>query len=279
LNSTTSTTDPTSLSVSQYAASNRRGRASASGVPVSENRHDQLGLPDRAHGPHAVPAKPADLLRVRPRTFGNPTYSYIVSGGWARDHPQRHPLILRLAVCRAFSSPRSACRSANLAYYKLNYQNQAFWPVYGDFVLMLARGTWAMVTATAASRSPFFKAFYAGGVGSVRGYEAGTLGPRATSTAIRWAAKRKIIGNAEVNYPLIKGEKAVRIGGFFRCGARSTPTAPSPTSRISGIPRASVVSWNSPIRAAQDQLRLPRSIRFPAEPASSVSNSRWEQSF
>ena len=25
---------------------------------------------------------------------------------------------------------------------------------------------------------PFFKAFYAGGVGSVRGYEAGTLGPR-----------------------------------------------------------------------------------------------------
>ena len=59
---------------------------------------------------------------------------------------------------------------ADLQYYKANYLQQWFLPVYGDFVLML-RGDVGYADGYSGKPLPFFKAFYAGGVGSVRGYE------------------------------------------------------------------------------------------------------------
>ncbi len=59
-------TDPSSLAVSQYSASTLGARDQLRDPGVG-NRHDQPGLPGRAHEPHAVPAEPAHLLRVRPR--------------------------------------------------------------------------------------------------------------------------------------------------------------------------------------------------------------------
>ena len=65
---------------------------------------------------------------------------------------------------------------------------------------------------------PFFKAFYAGGVGSVRGYEAGSLGPR-DIYGNTLGGKRKIVGNAE----LVLSDPQGRQGrcasrGFFDAG-------------------------------------------------------------
>ena len=64
---------------------------------------------------------------------------------------------------------------------------------------------------------PFFKAFYAGGVGSVRGYEAGSLGPR-DIYGNTLGGKRKIVGNAEMFYPILKGDKARAHRRFFDAG-------------------------------------------------------------
>ena len=64
---------------------------------------------------------------------------------------------------------------------------------------------------------PFFKAFYAGGVGSVRGYESGSLGPR-DIYGNSLGGKRKIVGNAELFYPILKGDKSVRLSAFADAG-------------------------------------------------------------
>ena len=66
---------------------------------------------------------------------------------------------------------------ADLSYYKANYLAQWFAPVYGDFVLML-RGDIGYADGYSGKSLPFYKVFYAGGVGSVRGYETASLGPR-----------------------------------------------------------------------------------------------------
>jgi outer membrane protein insertion porin family len=233
-------TDPTSLSVSQYAASTIGGALSF-GIPVSEI--------DTINAGFRIEHTDLTLFQQSPpiyfefvRDFGNPTYSYIVSGGWARDtrNDILYPTFGRLQSFLA----EVGLPFGNLAYYKLNYVNQAFWPVYGDFVLMLKADV-GYGDGYDQKPFPFFKAFYAGGVGSVRGYEAGTLGPR-DIYGNTLGGKRKIIGNAEVNYPLIKGEKAVRVGAFFDAG-QIYANGNQPDFENFRYSTGIVVSWNSPI--------------------------------
>ncbi|MGO1757715.1 MAG: outer membrane protein assembly factor BamA [Psychrobacter sp.] len=58
------------------------------------------------------------------------------------------------------------------SYQKLVYSGNVYYPVYKDWV---ARG---YTKLGYGNDLPFFENFYAGGYGSVRGYEASTLGPR-----------------------------------------------------------------------------------------------------
>ena len=204
--------DPTGLSVSQYA-SNTLGAAIGFGVPVSEIdtinygfrvEHTQLTLFDNS----------PPLYYQFVQDFGYVTNSYIVSAGWSRD--TRNDILYP-----SFGRLQSALVEVglpfgDLTYYKLQYINQSFWPVYGDFVLML-RADIGYGDGYNQKPLPFFKAFYAGGVGSVRGYQAGSLGPR-DIYGNTLGGKRKIVGNAELFYPLLKGERSVRISGFFDAG-------------------------------------------------------------
>jgi outer membrane protein insertion porin family len=143
----------------------------------------------------------------------------------------------------------------DVPYYKLNYFQQWFTPLpyLSDFVLML-RADLGYADGYSGKPLPFFKAFYAGGVGSVRGYQTASIGPK-DIFGNATGGKEKIVGNAELFYPILKGDKSVRLSVFFDAG------------RISGIPiedeslsnnlepgyqdfRYSTgvgLSWNSPI--------------------------------
>jgi outer membrane protein insertion porin family len=204
--------DPTGLSVAQYASSTLGG-AIGFGVPVSEIdtinygfrvEHTSLTLFDNS----------PPIYYQFVQDFGYVTNSYILSAGWSRD--TRNDILYP-----SFGRLQSALFEVglpfgDLAYYKLQYINQSFWPVYGDFVLML-RADLAYGDGISDKPFPFFKAFYAGGAGSVRGYQTGSLGPR-DIYGNTLGGKRKIIGNAELFYPILKGERSVRISGFFDAG-------------------------------------------------------------
>ncbi len=204
--------DSTSLSVSQYT-SDTYGAAVAFAIPITETdtvnvgfRYDHTTLGLFSESP------PAYIDYVD--QFGETTNSYVLSGGWARDtrddilYPNQGRLqSLLVEVGLPFG---------DLSYYKAQYVHQWFWPVWSPFVLML-RGELGYGDGYQGKPLPFFKAFYAGGVGSVRGFETSSLGPRDIYGNVL-GGKRKIVGNAELFYPLLAGQQAVRLSAFADAG-------------------------------------------------------------
>jgi outer membrane protein insertion porin family len=204
--------DPTGLAVSQYSSSTL-GAALGFGVPVSEIDTINFGFRVEHTNLELFPNSPPVYYQFV-QDFGYSTNSYILSGGWSRDtrNDILYPTFGRLQSALV----EVGLPFGDLSYYKLSYINQAFWPVYGDFVLML-RGDLGYGDGYGGKPLPFFKAFYAGGVGSVRGYESGSLGPRDIyGNAL--GGKRKIVGNAELFYPILKGDKSVRLSVFADAG-------------------------------------------------------------
>ena len=204
--------DPTGLSVSQYASSTLGG-AVGFGVPVSEIDTINYGFRFE-HTSLELFANSPPVYYQFVQDFGYVTNSYIVSAGWSRDtrNDILYPTFGRLQSALI----EVGLPIGNLAYYKLQYINQSFWPVYGDFVLML-RADVGYGDGFSDKPFPFFKAFYAGGVGSVRGYQSGSLGPR-DIYGNTLGGKRKIVGNAELFYPILKGDRSVRLSVFSDVG-------------------------------------------------------------
>jgi outer membrane protein insertion porin family len=204
--------DPTNLTVSQYS-SNTLGAALGFGVPVSEIDTINYGFRVE-HTKLSLFSDSPPVYYQFVQNFGYVTNSYILSGGWSRDtrNDILYPTFGRLQSALI----EVGLPFGDLAYYKLQYINQSFWPVVGDFVLML-RGDVGYGDGISGKPLPFFKAFYAGGVGSVRGYQTGSLGPRDVY-GNTLGGKRKIVGNAELFYPILKGERSVRVSVFADAG-------------------------------------------------------------
>lgn len=66
----------------------------------------------------------------------------------------------------------------DLEYYKLNYNGQIFFPLTRALTLRLHTRLGYADSYGDLGRLPFFENYYAGGFGSVRGFERNTLGPR-----------------------------------------------------------------------------------------------------
>ena len=243
-------TDPTGLAISQYA-SDTYGGALGFGVPITETdtinfafRVDRTELTLFADSPPVY----FDFINE----FGNPNWSVTASAGWSRDsrddilYPTRGQL--QSALVEIGIPP------GDLKYYKLQYVHQWFWPVYGDWVYML-RGDFGYGDGYGGKPLPFFRAFYAGGSGSVRGYEASSLGPRDEFGNVL-GGKRKIVGNTELFYPILKGDKSVRgsvfvdVGQIYVNGDQGSNEEFRYTTGVG-------VSWNSPIGPLKFSYAIP----------------------
>lgn len=69
---------------------------------------------------------------------------------------------------------------SELEFYRINYSGQIFFPLFDPFTLRLRTNLGYGGTYGDTDAYPFYKHFFAGGMGSVRGYESNTLGPRST---------------------------------------------------------------------------------------------------
>lgn len=67
---------------------------------------------------------------------------------------------------------------SDIDYYKLTLNAEAYFPIYRDFKLKLSSELGYGEAYGETERMPFFENFYAGGIGSVRGFETNQLGPR-----------------------------------------------------------------------------------------------------
>jgi outer membrane protein insertion porin family len=148
------------------------------------------------------------------QTFGN-EYRYAAGTmGWSRD--TRDSLILpRDGTLTRVSAEVGG---GDLKYYRLRFEQQWFYPLTNTFTLFL-NGELGYGDGYGGLPLPFFKNFYAGGPGSVRGYKPFTLGPRDINDD-PIGGNRKIVGNVEVLFPMPGAERdqSLRLGVFVDAG-------------------------------------------------------------
>ena len=143
-------------------------------------------------------------------------------------------------------------------YYKLGYQHSWFKPLSKNVTLKL-NGDAGYANTYGGGQYPFFKNFFAGGVGTVRGYLTGTIGPReldSTGQDFSVGGTKKVIGNVELLFPvpMLRDAKQFRLSTFVDAGSvwenKSTSSlAPDSCDGMSDCMRYSAgagVSWFSP---------------------------------
>lgn len=116
---------------------------------------------------------------------------------------------------------------SELEFYRVNYSGQIFFPLLNPFTLRLRTNLGYGGTYGDTDTYPFYKHFFAGGMGSVRGFEANSLGPRSTpSPQDQFNDPDPIGGNvlielsAEVLFPLpfIEDQSQMKSVLFFDAG-------------------------------------------------------------
>ena len=146
--------------------------------------------------------------------------SVLATVGWSRDSRD------------SFTYPRAGSYQrlygevtvpvGDLRYGKLGYQYQHWFPIGRDYALMLnADMGWAK--GFGGEKVPFYKNYYVGGIGSVRGYDQGSIGPKFIDTdgdITSTGGTRKLVGNAEFYFPMPGAgkDRSFRVSAFFDAG-------------------------------------------------------------
>ena len=117
-----------------------------------------------------------------------------------------------------------ALPGSDLQYYTLTHNQTWFFPLTKDFTLMLGGAVGVGNGYGKTKTMPFFENFYGGGLGSVRGYESGTLGPKVYDEygeKISYGGNKKANVSAELLFPMpgIKDSRSVRLSLFADAGS------------------------------------------------------------
>lgn len=151
--------------------------------------------------------------------FGDNPISVALTVGWSRDSRDNSLAPTRGVYQRL--SGEFGLPGLDIEYYKATYQYQRFFPLSRTWTLAVnGQVGWGDVYGD-TDQFPFFKNFYAGGIGSVRGYDSGTLGPKdysVDSDGDNLGGDRMLIGNIEILAPLPGGDRTLRFFGFLDGG-------------------------------------------------------------
>ena len=205
-------TDASNLAVAPYKTDALGGGIKFS-YPVSEQTSVDFG---------------ANLESVDLEIFSNSSISYINfvrdfgtqytygSGtvGFSRD--TRDSVITTRAG--TFQRVSGEIAGGDLQYYRLGYQHQWYYPASRTFTLHLG-GELGYAAGYQDQPLPFFKNYFAGGPGSVRGYRSFSLGPR-DELGNATGGNRKFTGTAEFLFPMPGAEHdpSVRLAAFLDGG-------------------------------------------------------------
>jgi outer membrane protein insertion porin family len=171
------------------------------------------------------------------------TTSFPLTAAWQRDSRDSAlvPTVGRYQRVNVEFAP-----AGSLRYYRAMYQHQWFRPLFRA-VTLAVNGEIDYGHGLGGKPYPIFKNFYAGGIGSVRGYEGSSLGPRARNGDPLGGTSR-IIANAELQFPFpgSGNDRTLRWFTFFDAGNVFAEGAKMKVSEL----RYSVgagISWVSPI--------------------------------
>jgi len=210
-------TDTAKMTTIATYATNSVGGGIRYGIPIGEDDTINFGL-----AYDATQIKTTTYTPVRFQDFLN-RYGDKFSGligtlGWAKNTLDSHIYPMRGYIARVGGE---VGLGDTLRYYRANLQYQRYFPIGRTYALML-NGEFGLADGLGGRPLPFYKYFYAGGVGSVRGYKAGSLGPVAegTTSTERLGGDRRLVANAEFLFPMPGGgqDRSLRLGAFVDAG-------------------------------------------------------------
>ncbi|MFM6985353.1 MAG: outer membrane protein assembly factor BamA [Hydrogenophaga sp.] len=182
--------------------------------------------------------------------FGETSTSVPLTLGWARDD-RDSALVPSKGRLQRFNTEWGI--GGDTRYVKANYQFQQYIPITKQY-------TFAFNAEVGAGKGlggrtyPVFKNFYGGGLGSVRGFEQGTLGgrsdilnPTGPNTFVNIGGTRNLVFNGEISapFPGAGNDRTLRMFGFVDVG-----NVWAAEQKFGSDLRASVgigLSWISPI--------------------------------
>ena len=176
--------------------------------------------------------------------FGYSSTALPLTIGWSRD---RRDSALAPNSGRFQRANAEWSVAGDARYVKATYQFQQFVPLSKQFTAAFnAEFGWG--SAVGGRAFPVFKNFYGGGLGSVRGFEQGSLGPRDSSDVVIGGTRRVNL-NAELltPFPGAGNDRTLRMYGFVDAGSVSGSDG---VNLNANDLRASVgvgVSWISPV--------------------------------
>ncbi len=147
--------------------------------------------------------------------YGDNPKSMLLTLGWSRDSRDNVLAPTRGRYQRV--SAEFALPVWEQRYYRATYQFTQYFPLSKEWTLGLNFQA-GYGDTYGGKMYPFFKNFYAGGIGSVRGFETSSLGPRDRSTDDRLGGDRQLIFSAELLTPLPGADRTLRGLLFFDAG-------------------------------------------------------------
>jgi outer membrane protein insertion porin family len=184
------------------------------GIPFSELDRIDLGVAMEQTTIKPGTSIPAAYLDYAER-FGYTSSSLPLTFGWARDSRDSAMVPTRGVMSRVYSDLALA---GDAHYSRSGAQYQQYFPLNKKFSFAL-NGEIGYGKGLSGHPYPIFKNYFVGGLGSVRGFDQGSLGPRDITGLVVGGAK-KVVLNAEVfaPFPGAGNDRTLRLYGFYDAG-------------------------------------------------------------
>lgn len=183
------------------------------GVPFTES--DTVYIGAGAENWAITPGSNPGLIDFT-QQYGSKAQSFPITLGWQRDQ-RDSALVPTKGWYQRVNADWGA--AGDVKYLRAVYQLQTYIPLNRKFTVGL-NGELGWGAGLAGQPFPVLKNFYSGGLGSVRGFEQGSLGPRYANGAARGGTK-KITLNGELMapFPGAGNDRTLRLFGFVDAGA------------------------------------------------------------
>jgi len=183
------------------------------GVPVTEN--DTVYLGGGLEAWNVTPGDNPGLYRFV-QQYGTRSQSVPLSLGWQRDGRDS-----ALVPTRGFYQRLNGDWgvSGDVRYVRATYQLQRYVPLNKQFTLAF-NGEIGWGQGLNGEEFPVIKNFYSGGLGSVRGFEQGSLGGRYSNSTVAIGGAKKLTLNGELitPFPGAGNDRTLRMFGFVDAG-------------------------------------------------------------
>lgn len=227
------------------------------GVPISE--YDRIFLGG------TFERNQIDLYNNSPQAYrdfvdqyGNSTNALIFNTGWSKDTRDS-----ALAPTKgAYTRLKGDFSTMDLKYYLLTAQQQYYLPLGRSYTLAL-NGMIDYGRSYGGLDYPVIKNVYAGGIGTVRGYEGASLGPRDRLTGDYIGGSRRMVANPQLYLPFPGASKDRTLrwfvftdAGQVAAGSGMSCTAGKPDSEVEDpcgwrFSAGIGLSWQSPLGPLQ----------------------------